>query len=192
MATTVCLVRHGQTDANIDHRLQGREDRPLNERGIAQARLNAEHLAQERWDVLATSPTWRAVQTARIIAERLGMPESEILPMREFEAREPGEAYYMTAREIEERWPDGDVPGAESRESVRERMKQGLLHLVERYPGKRIIIVSHREGINGLLWLVSNGEIGTGKTQLGNGSISTIQHQDGKWEILSHNVRPEE
>ena len=34
----IYIIRHGQTDANLRHELQGRRDVPLNERGREQAR----------------------------------------------------------------------------------------------------------------------------------------------------------
>ncbi|MDQ3328006.1 MAG: histidine phosphatase family protein, partial [Chloroflexota bacterium] len=109
MTTTVALVRHGQTDANRDQRLQGREDREMNGKGKEQVRLSAEHLAASTWDLLVSSPTRRALQSAELIAQRLGIEHIEIV--KEFMAREPGEAYNLTPREIEYRFPDGLVPG---------------------------------------------------------------------------------
>ena len=73
MATTIVLVRHGETDWNRDRRFQGRADQPLNETGRAQARELAESLRDEPVSVLYTSPLRRASETAEILAERLGL-----------------------------------------------------------------------------------------------------------------------
>ena len=54
--TVLGLLRHGQTDWNIDLRLQGITDIPLNETGLEQARTAAEHLVAEDWDFVASSP----------------------------------------------------------------------------------------------------------------------------------------
>lgn len=184
--TTVCLVRHGQTDSNFAGRLQGREDRELNAQGEEQVRQSAVYLARQHWDVLATSPTRRARQTAGILAEHLGM--SDIEEMHEFVAREPGAAYNLTRQEIEERFPDGNVPGSESREDVRERAMGGLNKLASKYPGKNMLVVAHREGINSILRTISGGEIGTGVTQLAIGSLSFLELRDGEWKIIASDV----
>ena len=60
MGSTVCLVRHGETDWNLRGRLQGQEDIELNETGIYQATRCGLYLARESWDVILTSPLSRA------------------------------------------------------------------------------------------------------------------------------------
>ena len=62
------LLRHGQTDWNIDFRLQGVTDVELNETGIRQAQLAAESLHADDWDFIASSPLSRAKVTAEIVA----------------------------------------------------------------------------------------------------------------------------
>ncbi|MBA2362381.1 MAG: histidine phosphatase family protein [Chloroflexia bacterium] len=184
--TTVALVRHGQTDANQQQRLQGREDRELNEKGKEQVRLSAEHLAAYHWDLLVSSPTRRALQSAELIAHRLDIGHVEVVP--DLMAREPGEAYNLTPREIDNRFPDGHVPGSESREHVRERAMRSLNHLARAHGGKRILIVAHREGINGIVWLVSGGQLGTGISQLKIGSITQLEFRQGEWRLADYNA----
>ena len=64
----IYIVRHGQTEMNHRKVLQGRSDAPLDETGVAQARLAAEKLMDIRFERVYTSPLRRAIQTARIIA----------------------------------------------------------------------------------------------------------------------------
>lgn len=183
---TVCLVRHGETDWNHEGRLQGREDVPLNERGRDQAALCAALLAREGWDILVTSPLSRAAETGRIIADRLKI--GVVLVMEEFIERDYGAAAGLTPREREERFPSGEWPGLESRESVATRCRAGLSALVERYPGRRIVVVSHRAAINAILADLSGGEIGSGKTVLANACLSLVRFRSAAWEIESYNV----
>jgi probable phosphoglycerate mutase len=69
----VYLVRHGeQVDAEF-----GLPDGPLSERGRAQAVHLADRLSGIQFDAAYTSPLQRAIETASVITERLGMPEAE-------------------------------------------------------------------------------------------------------------------
>ena len=74
------LTRHGQTNLNKAHLMQGRTDEPLNENGIAQARQMREILTSHKpglqFDAVYASPLCRAVKTASILAD---VPESRII-----------------------------------------------------------------------------------------------------------------
>ena len=62
------IIRHGQTEMNSRHVLQGRSNYPLNDIGISQAREAARKLAGISFAYVFSSPLQRAVQTARIVA----------------------------------------------------------------------------------------------------------------------------
>ena len=72
--TRVYMIRHGETDWNKAHRLQGWSDIPLNERGRAQAACAAKMMASVPLDVIYTSPLKRAVETADIIRGERDIP----------------------------------------------------------------------------------------------------------------------
>ncbi len=69
----IVFVRHGQTVANRDGRLQGRIDLPLSELGEAQARLLADGLRDEPIGRIVSSPLQRATATAAAIAQPHGL-----------------------------------------------------------------------------------------------------------------------
>lgn len=75
----ILLVRHGQTDWNVEKKAQGHTDIPLNETGLAQARAAAKALESEGIRQVLSSDLKRASETARIIAEVVG-GELEINP----------------------------------------------------------------------------------------------------------------
>ncbi len=106
--TTVCLVRHGETDWNRLGKLQGREDVPLNDAGHRQAERCAAYLHQAGWSRVVTSPLLRAHQTAMVITERLGLPPPQ--PDAAFIERDYGAASGKTNVEAAALFPDGNVP----------------------------------------------------------------------------------
>lgn len=67
------VLRHGQTDWNVQMRLQGSTDIPLNETGRAQAHVAAKILAGEGITKIIASPLSRALETARIVGAASGL-----------------------------------------------------------------------------------------------------------------------
>ena len=63
------IMRHGKTDWNAKHKLQGRTDIPLNEEGIQMAEQAKEKYKDVNFDICYCSPLVRAKQTAEIILE---------------------------------------------------------------------------------------------------------------------------
>ena len=72
----ICIIRHGEIDWNLCGKLQGREDIPLNQNGIAQAKNCGLYLKSGKWQAVFTSPLLRARQTAEIIAGAVQIPNS--------------------------------------------------------------------------------------------------------------------
>ena len=70
---TFYVLRHGQTDWNVQMRLQGSTDIPLNETGRVQAHVAAKILAGEGITKIIASPLSRALETARIVGALAGI-----------------------------------------------------------------------------------------------------------------------
>ena len=77
----IYIVRHGQTEWNLQGRKQGRKDSPLTLKGIEQAKNIANILNNNIEDyseyIIVISPQWRCQQTASIICELTGNKFSE-------------------------------------------------------------------------------------------------------------------
>lgn len=75
------LVRHGQDRDNKNDILNGRRNEPLTEKGIKQAKRLAERIKAGKvsFDVVYSSPLWRAYKTADIITDLLGINAPEVL-----------------------------------------------------------------------------------------------------------------
>jgi broad specificity phosphatase PhoE len=147
--TTILLVRHGETDWNSEGRWQGHADRPLNEAGRAQALALADSLASRRVDAVYSSDLLRAHSTARIVADRVGLPVELDAGLREVDVGEwSGRSHDDLERSDPEgfrRWREGGKGwrGGESYEQMGERVVATVLEIARRHPGGTVLIVTH-------------------------------------------------
>ena len=175
------IIRHGQTDMNVLHRMQGRTDTRLNEKGRQQAREAAKFLKEERIvpDRVIVSPLDRARETAEIVSGRprdLQEPDDRIIEMCFGEAEgKPNEelaqgfyeSFFRTVVDYEP--PDG----AESYEDLFDRIADFVEDLRKRYilragetdvkerrgdHGPTIFVVSHGAALHALLAYVGHVE----------------------------------
>jgi len=170
--TKIYLVRHGQTDWNLEKRLQGQTDIPLNDWGRSQAACVGTYFKDHGLSQIYTSCLSRAHETGSIIAGSLGNLPLDRLDQLGERAYGQGEGYSLEERES--LFPSRTYPGSESMESVTKRMMTCLKDLACRHQGESILVVSHGGAINSVLAHLSQGQIGSGKTKLGSCSISRI------------------
>lgn len=143
----LCLVRHGETDWNVENRLQGWTDVPLNAAGLAQAQAVAHELAGVRFDAIVASPLARARATAECIAR--GRPV--VLDAR-WRERHLGQLQGLTRAEVAvhhpavhaalaARRPDYAPPEGESASAFAARVQAALDDC--RRLGKQVLVVAH-------------------------------------------------
>lgn len=185
--TVIGLLRHGQTDWNIDMRLQGTTDIPLNETGRAQAQAVSEFIYAADWDDLISSPLSRAVDTAELVGSAIGMERSAVEPLLLERAFGIGEG--LTYDEWREKLRDlSDIPGGESLLELADRCWRLLDALVSKHRGRRVLAVSHGALIRKIIELVSDNTLPREGDRFGNTSLSVISHTDAEgWKILSYN-----
>ena len=98
---TLVLIRHGQTDWNVEERFQGQLDTAMNAVGRRQAADVKRYLAGTTFDKVYSSPLCRAFETARLI-----VGDSPIIPDRRLSEIHHGLWQGRTKNEIHRRWPD--------------------------------------------------------------------------------------
>ncbi|MDE0546852.1 histidine phosphatase family protein [Microbacterium sp. C7(2022)] len=178
--TALTLIRHGETDWNLDQRIQGSTDIPLNDTGRAQAREAANLLrtrAETEHLVVVSSDLSRARETAEIIARELALEAPrQYAGLRE---RSYGEAEGVRTSEFAERWGDwhrAEVPGAEPWPALRRRALQALGAAVtdlRRQTAPRqasLIVVTHGALIREVMRHASAGAFPPVGQRLANGS----------------------
>ena len=172
-----CLVRHGQTDWNLERRLQGRERVPLNETGIAQSAECGKLFAAARDEGLEigsafVSPLERAAVTAKAITDELGIGEAETVEL--LIERDYGNLSGLTPDERRDLHRRGGGCGVESVEDAALRMKRALVDICSRTKRGAALVVTHGGVINALFSCITLGETGTGKNYSENCGISLV------------------
>ena len=145
------LFRHGETDWNREGRLQGHTDTPLNATGLAQAEALIERLRPHRLDAVVSSDLLRAVATARVVTEALGLPLLTDPGLRETNVGAAegllwAEAKARFGEELTQRWyADEDVafPGGELGLATRTRGLAALRRFATAQRYRRIGVSTH-------------------------------------------------
>ncbi|WP_339061442.1 histidine phosphatase family protein [Tepidibacillus marianensis] len=191
MKTKIFLIRHGQTDWNIDRKYQGQQDIPLNKTGKAQALRVAKRFIQEtKLNAIYSSHLMRAKETAEEIARILGLPVQVHYGLRE---RSFGLLEGKNIEEVLKQYPGVHMGNLETIGSfdvepfhlLKNRVFGAAKEIARRHTGENIAIISHGAAINALLHEVSQGEVGSGVTKLTNTGISKVIYddQEDQWTI---------
>ena len=182
-ATRVLAIRHGETAWNVDNRIQGQLDIPLNDTGRWQAHRLALAVADEGIDALYSSDLRRALETAASVAAGCGLAIVTDTGLRE---RGFGVFEGLTYEEIRQRFPeqserwrkrDPDF-GAEGGETLRDffaRSVATVTRLAAAHPGQTIAVVSHGGVMDALYRAASHIALDAPRSwQLGNASINRL------------------
>ena len=185
-ATRILAIRHGETAWNVDGRIQGHLDIPLNATGRVQAKRLAGALAgRDAIDLIVSSDLGRALETARIVADGTGAPLRSTRALRErcfgdFEGRTFAEISAAWPEQTE-RWrrrePDWAPPGdaGESLLQFRERVAQTLQALAANSIGKHIALFTHGGVLDMLYRLAAGLGLQDARTwQIGNAAVNRL------------------
>ena len=188
--TQIYLVRHGQTDANKNRIVQGRIDNPLNPEGISQARETGRYFRENdiRFDIVVASPLERAFKTAQLINEEM-LTNRPIVVNQGLIERNFGQ---IDGNKIEKNYQtmiaEGKVKNMEKNAALEKRVIEALQTIVDRFSGKRILVVTHSHVIKALLVQLSGTF--TYKMTLNNCSISHLSHRDQRFITHEMNIDP--
>jgi len=162
----LCLVRHGETPWNAEHRLQGWTDIPLNAKGERQAQALAAELRAVTFDAIVSSPLLRAWQTAQaVVAVQPGTPCRPEPRLRE---RHHGNWQGLTRNEIAQRDPAQHAllqarspayqpPAGERIDAFANRVHEALTALRHLHPGGTVLAVA-QGGVLDMAYRLATGQ----------------------------------
>lgn len=160
--TELWLIRHGQTEWNLQGRYQGQADKPLNQTGLEQAHALAERLAGQAFTAIYSSDLMRARQTAGVIAACLRLDLHVDARLREIHQGEwegklvsdLARLYSVEMAARRENPIEARAPGGESVAEVAARVWAAADDIARNHPDGRVLVVSH--GL-ALATLISHG-----------------------------------
>ena len=191
--TELILIRHGETDWNVQGRFQGQIDVPLNAVGQRQAAAMAERLAQERVDVFYCSDLLRTRQTAAPASARLVLAAAPDAGLREqhFGVLEGLSFDEVRARhpELLAAWlrhdPDYALPEGESVRAFHARVVGALRALARRHAGGRLAVVTHG-GVLDMIFRTAHALplVGPRTCPIPNAGLNHLRLRGGQFEIV--------
>ncbi|MEW6568066.1 MAG: histidine phosphatase family protein [Chloroflexota bacterium] len=149
--TRLLLIRHGETDWNVEGRYQGQSDVPLSEAGRQQARRLAVELRDVPLSAIYSSDLARARETAQMVAEASGAPLRLDARLREvnqgeWEGRLFDDIRHDYADLLQRRRQDPlhvAPPGGETVLELRSRLIPAVEDIVQAHPRANVALVSH-------------------------------------------------
>jgi probable phosphoglycerate mutase len=181
--TRILAIRHGETAWNVDSRIQGQLDIPLNELGRWQADQLERAVAGEGLQAVYTSDLQRAYETARAVGRGAGLALQTDIGLRE---RGFGEFEGRTFKEIEAQWPEQSLrwrrrdpdygpAGGEPLRVFYERCVSTATRLAAAHPGQTIALVAHGGVMDCLYRAATRVALQAPRSwQLGNASINRL------------------
>lgn len=168
------LLRHGQTEWNIEKRIQGYGDSPLTAEGREQTAKWLPTLHSYPWDRILASDLGRVRETVAILNRDLQLPVDYDPRLRE---QSWGEWEGLTlpsiqsnfqaelARRVAMGW-EFAAPGGESRQAVKERIFAVLTEAAGNWPGQSILVICHQGVIKTTLYHLTGREFLPGEDPL--------------------------
>lgn len=178
------LIRHGQTDWNVNSKIQGSYDCELNMTGIIQAEELSRKIRKEKYNFtkIYSSPQKRALKTAQILSQAIGV---ECIPAKGLEEINLGAWEGLSWPEVREKYPVEyaiwhknrrytKAPGGEAYEDMLERVL-AVLHKIINENSEDVAIVTHNAVIMCLQCYLTNTPFDEmSKFKMGNTSITEI------------------
>ena len=182
-STRIVAVRHGETAWNVDTRIQGHLDIPLNDTGLWQAAQLGQALSDEPIAAIYASDLQRAHATGQAVAHTTGARLVAEPGLRE---RSFGHFQGRTFAEIEAELPEDALrwrkrdphyapEGGESLVALRARIERTVTTLAQQHTGEQIVMVAHGGVLDVLYRLATRQELQAPRTwQLANAAINRL------------------
>ncbi len=193
--TKLLIIRHGQSEANLQGIFVGHTDSPLSHLGKRQAEVTADYIVSNfHVDGVYASDLERAFYTGKAVADRLGLTVTAVSGMREIFAgdwetvkfdtlaTEYGEAYQIWLKDI----GLAQTRNGESVAQLQQRIGDTLRTIAEENEGKTVVVATHATPIRTFMHLCSGLPLSEMKNipWVSNASVTTAVYENGSFTIV--------
>ena len=191
--TGLVVIRHAETEWNIQNKFQGHLDSKLTLPGIKQAEAIADTLKGEAYDVIYSSDLERAKQTAEIIARRLNLKVHTEKDLREINLGVmqglKKDEFIIKYPEVISKYhadPEYVIPGGESKLQLYNRVTGILEKIVRKHKGHNILLVAHGGVLDCIIRYTFDIPLNKRRNfSLFNASINRFAVENGEWKLES-------
>ncbi len=194
MSTRLCIVRHGETAWNAEHRVQGQLDVPLNAIGEAQALAVSKVLTQESFDAIYSSDLSRARQTA---APTAGFFAIKVILEKDLRERHYGIFERLTYAEVKQKFPedyarfearepDYDFRTGESLSAFSERSISIISRIAKENEGRKVLVFTHGGILDKLYRFITGLPLSAARDfGIPNAGLNRVELTASGWQIRS-------
>ncbi|EEI26881.1 MULTISPECIES: histidine phosphatase family protein [Corynebacterium] len=184
------LLRHGETEWNLERRVQGHLDSPLTQKGLTGAYASAAVLANRGITEIYASDLGRAWSTAQIVGKHVGLPVHADVRLRETNLGAwQGKTYGDLPegeRLAESTDPSWAPDGGESRLQVAERMSD----FAQEMSGKKGTILAVTHGNSSRILVTSCLGIDESLLNVMTNTAWATLDSTGWWSLVEWNMHP--
>ena len=195
--TRIYLTRHGETEWNVEKRMQGQKNSPLTALGVEQAKALGAHLPGVELSAIYSSSSPRALQTAELIR---GKRTLDIIPEDDLREINLGSWEGMFYYEIENLYPEQScnfwkhpekyIPlDGETYEALRKRVSNKIEEIAKKHQGKTILIVAHGMALKTLYTYFRYQSIRdiTYSPHTKSACLCMVEKENGIWNVMKWN-----
>ncbi len=197
MKTRFILVRHGESQANLENRFAGQIDIPLTKTGKKQAECTGEYLKNEKIDVFYSSQLSRAHETACAVAKHHNLPVTKLKGLNEINGGEwENKTYPQIAATFPENYKTWNTiigltqcNGGENVLEVQKRVYATIKEIAEKNPGKTVFIGFHGMALRAFICKVLNvslTKMHSDSCWASNASVTYVDYENGKFTLIEH------
>lgn len=186
--TTLLLIRHGESEANLERFFAGNLDVALTELGRRQAECTAAFLREQYTiDGIYASDLRRAWDTGCVIGQMLDLPVTAAPGLREIHAGAwQGQTFDRLQTQPEyQRWLT-DIgnclcPGGESVAQLAQRVYAAVEEICRNHPGQTLVVATHATPIRALQWHITGKPLSymSQIPWVGNASVTELRWSQG-------------